>query len=202
MWAGSDIVVIRPLALDVSARRTSTISEINRKHGRTRILVFVIVNHEWTQGGQHCLSERQTIVYRDIATFGQAEPVPSAPASAAEPQSLLARLLPDPIMLFRYSALTYNAHRIHYDLPYATQDEGYSGLVVHGPLLATLLLDAAAPLIEGRQSKRFSFRAERPAFAGVPLHLHAEAQDHIIHLWSADEHGRVGVRAKLDLAQA
>ena len=203
MWAGSDIVVSRPLTLGKPARRTSTIGEIDHKHGRSGTLVFVIIDHVWTQGAETCLTERQTIVYRDAAASGPSSPEtsPAAPSDVAPP-TLRATLSPDPIMLFRYSALTYNAHRIHYDLPYATAEEGYPGLVVHGPLLATLLLDAAAPLIGGRKVARFSFRAERPAFGGAPVQLHADARGDRISLWSADDQGRVGVRAQLDFASA
>ena len=203
MWAGSDIVLTRTLMLGKPARRTSTISAINHKHGRSGALVFVIVDHVWTQGRESCLTERQTIVYRDAAAPGSSDPEtpPAAPSDIAPP-TLRATLSPDPIMLFRYSALTYNSHRIHYDLPYAMAEEGYPGLVVHGPLLATLLLNAAVPLMDGRALARFSFRAERPAFAGMPVQLHANAQGDRIMLWSTDDQGRVGVRAQLDLSLA
>jgi 3-methylfumaryl-CoA hydratase len=103
-------------------------------------------------------------------------------------------------MLFRYSALTYNAHRIHYDLPYARDEEGYRGLVVHGPLIATLLLDVGLPLAEGRAARHFAFRAQSPAFAGEPLLLHARAEDQAIAMWSTDAAGRVGMTARLDLS--
>ena len=193
MWAASEITVTRPLRTGVPAARTSTIAEIAAKSGRSGPLVFVTVDHGWHQAGTEAIRERQSIVYRGEGST----PAPAAPA-APDPGSLRRTLVPDPVMLFRYSALTYNAHRIHYDLPYATEVEGYRGLVVHGPLIATLLIDAAAPLVDGRQPTRFSFRAERPAFAGEPLLLHAREDGTGIALWSTDEEGRPGMRARLE----
>ena len=197
MWASSEIALHHRLRLGTPARRRSTVTDIAAKTGRTGPLIFVTVTHDWMQDGALCLAERQTIVYREIAG-SRADVV--APATGPIDDALVRETVtPDPVMLFRYSALTYNAHRIHFDTPYATEVEGYPGLVVHGPLIATLLIDAARDLFEGRSIARFSFRAERPAFVGAPLHLCASAADDRITMWSLDAEGYVGVRATIDL---
>jgi 3-methylfumaryl-CoA hydratase len=197
MWAASEMAVTRPLHLGTPATRSSTVAAIEEKTGRSGTLVFVTVDHRWTQAGADCLTERQTIVYREPAAPGAPE---TAPPVAPDPETLRRTLVPDAVMLFRYSALTYNAHRIHYDLPYARGVEGYPGLVVHGPLIATLLVEAATDLVAGRSVRGFSFRAERPAFADTALHLHAREEARGLALWSTDAGGRVGMRARLDLA--
>ncbi|KQT35207.1 hypothetical protein ASG29_03585 [Sphingomonas sp. Leaf412] len=198
MWAGSDIAIARPLHLGTPARRTSTVADVRRKDGRSGPLVFVTVEHVWTQGDAICLTERQDIVYRDVAPLAGTPVAP--PPEPIDPAPVRATSTPDAVMLFRYSALTHNAHRIHYDLPYATDAEGYPGLVVHGPLIATMLIDAATPLVDGRRPVRFSFRAQRPAFAGQPLRLCARADGPSLSLWSVNADGHVGVRATLELA--
>jgi 3-methylfumaryl-CoA hydratase len=197
MWAASEIQLARPLALGAPATRTSTAAGVEEKSGRTGALVFVTVEHEWTQAGATCLTERQTIVYREPAAPAPPEDVvPVAP----DPATLQRTVVPDAVTLFRYSALTYNAHRIHYDAPYARAVEGYPALVVHGPLIATWLVEAALPLVGARGIRGFSFRAERPAFVDAPLHLHARPEDDGLALWSTDAGGRTGMRARLDCA--
>ena len=137
MWAGSRFRFHAPLRVGVQALRRSTILKVEEKQGRSGPLCFVTVGHELIDGDTLCIAEEHDIVYRE-------DPAPGAPAPAPQPApegSAFHRVIsPDPVLLFRYSALTFNGHRIHYDQPYATGVEGYPGLVVHGPLLATLLM--------------------------------------------------------------
>ncbi|MAZ14972.1 MAG: protein dehydratase [Ahrensia sp.] len=153
MWAGGDVIHIAPLKIGETFTRRSVIGDITAKQGRSGVLVFVSVEHEHLSGNQLCIREQQSIVYRQITA---PRPVKNAPA-AADPTTLRSSLAPDPVLLFRYSALTFNAHRIHYDHVYATQTEAYPGLVVHGPLQATLLLNLAASTLHD-PPHQFSFR--------------------------------------------
>lgn len=196
MWAASDISVANALVIDREATKTSRVTDVTLKEGRSGALVFVTVEHRYDQDGETCLTERQSLVYRAPApTSGNALGLPGADLV---PVDNVARMLtPGPVLLFRYSALTYNVHRIHYDLPYATGEEGYPGLVVHGPLIATLLLVAAREAIGSRRVDRFSFRAERPAFAGVPLRLCVREEEGGLVLESVDPTGAVGMRAQV-----
>ena len=153
MWAGGDLTHISPLAVGQTVIRSSTIEDITPKQGRSGALVFVVVNHEYSNGMEVCIREKQTIVYRDITRSRPARSAPVAPDTT----TLRSRLTPDPVLLFRYSALTFNGHRIHYDHVFATETEAYPGLVVHGPLQATLLLNLAADALNA-SPHRFSFR--------------------------------------------
>ena len=132
MWAGGDVTHIAPLKIGETITRRSSIRNIVAKQGRSGPLVFVTVEHEYLSGNRLCIREQQTIVYREISTPRTGE----SAADAGDPTTLRSTLTPDPVLLFRYSALTFNAHRIHYDYVYATETEAYSGLVVHGPLQA------------------------------------------------------------------
>jgi 3-methylfumaryl-CoA hydratase len=163
MVAGGRLEVHRPLDLGTPAERVSRLGEVAVKQGSTGEMVFVTVRHEISQGADLCLVEEQDVVYRS----GEDErrrailslETGDAPESGAAWQ-LSAR--PDPRLLFRFSALTANAHRIHYDTPYVQDVEGYPGLVVHGPLLVLLMLE----LVRDRQVRSLSFRLRRPVFAG------------------------------------
>jgi 3-methylfumaryl-CoA hydratase len=126
------------------------------------------------QEGLPCVTERQTLVYREDPKLGESPPEPAATGDAGE--RIVQTITPDPVLLFRYSALTFNGHRIHYDQEYARKVEGYPDLVVHGPLIATLLLRAAARENERRRIERFSFRGLAPSFVGRRLSLSAETQ--------------------------
>lgn len=198
MWAASEVDLIDPIALNVPATRMSTVASFVRKAGRSGELVFVTVDHRWIQHGSERIRERQTIVYR--GTDGSSPP-PAASPETGDLSTLQRTVTPDAVMLFRYSALTYNSHRIHYDRPYAEGVEGYPGLVVQGPLIATLLMEAARPLTADRPATRFTFRAERPAFVDKPLLLHAREAGASVEMWSTDEDGVVGMRALLELAE-
>ncbi|WP_260580663.1 MaoC family dehydratase N-terminal domain-containing protein [Sphingopyxis sp. PET50] len=172
MWAASDVRFLAPIAVGAAIERTSTIAAINEKTGGTGQLVFVEVEHETRAGDAVAVRERQTIVFR--APAPGAPPAP-APEPVGEPDlsgwTWRRDVLPSEAMLFRYSALTFNSHRIHYDLPYARDEEGYRGLVVHGPLTATLLLDLAQRELGANALTGFTMRAQAPAFVGEPLHL-------------------------------
>ena len=189
MWAGGSVDFTDDLRIGEEIRRVSRIADVVVKEGRTGTLCFVTVEHTVDVDDRVVLRERQDIVYRGMD---------SAPAAGkaivAAPTGKHRRSFnPTPPLLFRYSALTFNGHRIHYDKPYATVVEGYPGLVVHGPLQSTLLLMFAAE-IGGRQPSRFSFRSQSPLFDGSPVGLHAEAAGEVLKLWTA----RLRWRRRLD----
>lgn len=167
MFAAASMRFGAALALDALAERRSRVVSVVHKAGRSGDLVLVEVEHAIVQAGDPRVVEQQTIVYRDAG----APTPPVTPASAAPPSAR--RWQPGPVDLFRFSAVTFNGHRIHYDLPYAMGEEGYPGLVVHGPLTATQLFALAAA--GGRRPTRFSFRAVAPLFAGQPIALVADA---------------------------
>lgn len=179
MWAASDIDFHAPIRAGAAITRQSTIAAITEKRGSSGLLVFAEVAHDTHADGVHAVSERQTIVFREPAPATAAAPAaaperaPSHPAAEPDLADWAWRrtLVPSEAMLFRYSALTFNSHRIHYDQPYATGEEGYRGLVVHGPLTATLLIDLAQRELGANALSHFAMRAEAPAFAGEPLHL-------------------------------
>jgi 3-methylfumaryl-CoA hydratase len=162
MWAGGRVRFLAPLHASDTVRRTSTILSVNEKQGGSGRLVFVAVGHVVEGPGGVAIEERQDIVYRGAE--GTATK-PAAPAPPAPPGALRGTVHPDSVLLFRYSALTGNGHRIHYDLDYVRDVEGYPGLVVHGPLQATWL----AGLLAGQPLATFSYRGLRPAFHGADL---------------------------------
>ena len=167
MWAGSDIRFLAPIRSGDDIRRRSTLSAVEEKKGRTGRLTFVTVRHEFANAAGPVIEEDQIIVYR-AAEAGIASPaVPIAPRLAAAHERIVDI---DTVMLFRYSALTFNGHRIHYDKPYATEVERYPGLVIHGPLQATLLMNFAAVIV-GQAPRRFSFRGVHPAIGPQTLLL-------------------------------
>lgn len=173
MWASSKIAFHAPIAIGAIVERVSRIAAISEKQGSTGPLAFVDVSHETFADGALAVVETQSIVYRDAASGGQALSPPPPGEAEFNPQGWDAHhvLTPDPRLLFRYSALTFNTHRIHYDAPYASEVERYRGLVVHGPLIASLLLQLAARELGENALKSFAFRGLSPAIAGEPLHL-------------------------------
>jgi len=156
MWAGGRLEFLHPLRVDAQVSRRSTILNVQEKHGRTGSLLFVTVQHEYVQDGQRALIEEQDIVYREPSPpkLGGTEPMPQGDWHL--------HVQPTPTLLFRYSAVTFNGHRIHYDWPYVTETEGYPGLVVHGPLIATLNVQAFVRANPQLTVRRFSFRGVRP----------------------------------------
>ncbi|MDX8513061.1 FAS1-like dehydratase domain-containing protein [Mesorhizobium captivum] len=172
MWAGSDVRFLAPIRSGDTIRRRSQISAVEEKQGRTGALTFVTVRHEIANAAGPVVEEDQIIVYRAAEARIAAPAQPAAPRSTTSHERIVDV---DPVLLFRYSALTFNEHRIHYDAPYATAVEHYSGLVIHGPLQATLLMNFAA-VIAGRAPGHFSFRGVRPAIGPQTLLLSATAR--------------------------
>ncbi len=175
MWAGSRIVFHRPITVGDRLDRVTTIESITPKTGSSGRLCFVVLRHDVSAAGSAALTERHTIVYREASPVDPAAPSPQRPprddSPAPEGWDWSFAHRPDEIALFRYSALTFNSHRIHYDLPYVTGVEGYPGLVVHGPLLATLVVDDFLHRHEGAQLTAFEFQARSPIFANEQLHV-------------------------------
>ena len=196
MWAAGSLQCESPLRLGAPARKTSTVRSVDLKEGRSGPLVFVTVDHLLEQGGQVCIREEQNIVYREAPTGPAPLPVGEQATKAAQWSAVLK---PDPALLFRFSALTYNGHRIHYDRDYAVREEFYPALVVHGPLLATALLNLLALGRPGVPVRSFSFRALRPAFDTDTLQLCAAAEGDTVDLWTQDAHGQVGMTARATL---
>jgi 3-methylfumaryl-CoA hydratase len=161
MWAGGRLSFAQPLRVGEAITRTSRIARCERKTGRNGDLVFVTVEHMVSGERGVCLVEEQDIVYRDPTPAGAAIAGGAVEGCAEFGQ----RIKPDPVLLFRYSALTFNSHRIHYDQPYTTGEEGYPGLVVHGPLAATLLVEAFRAAHPDKRIRRFAFRGVGPLFA-------------------------------------
>jgi 3-methylfumaryl-CoA hydratase len=173
MWAASKVAFLAPLRPGQSVVRSSRVAAITQKQGGSGTLVFAEVAHETRGDGELAVRETQSIVFREPAPAG-APPAPPPPGDGSfdpSPWDAHHMLVPSEALLFRYSALTFNSHRIHYDLPYACEQEGYRGLVVHGPLTATLLLDLAARHFGDNRLKKFDFRGTSPAICGEKLHL-------------------------------
>ncbi|RWB69951.1 MaoC family dehydratase N-terminal domain-containing protein [Mesorhizobium sp.] len=167
MWAGSDIRFLAPIRGGDTIRRRSILSEVEEKEGRSGRLIFVTVRHEIANAAGPVVEEDQIIVYRVAEAGPVTSATPAGPRLATSHERIVEA---DPVLLFRYSALTFNGHRIHYDAPYATSVEHYSGLVIHGPLQATLLMNFAA-IIVGQAPRSFSFRGVRPAIGPQTLLL-------------------------------
>lgn len=184
MWAAGEASYEKPLLIGEPAHRVSTIDSVELKEGSTGTLVFVNVRHDIYQNEDLCISQTQNIVYREASASKEFVLPPGKPAPTAAAFS--DTITPDPVLLFRYSALTYNGHRIHYDRSYTTEVEGYPALLVHGPLLTTLLLELPRKHLAGRRIKQFSFRAMRPTFDSHDFSVAGVAEGNDLKLWSAD----------------
>jgi 3-methylfumaryl-CoA hydratase len=193
MWAGSRIQYLADLRLDAQATRRSKILKIENKVGKRGALSFVTLEHTISTGGTACIREEQDLVYKEAAPPGSA----AAPATRYEGVAQWSRKVePDTTLLFRYSALTFNGHRIHYDLAYARAEEDYPDLVVHGPLTATLLQQFALEHGAGRSLARFEFRGITPLFAPRPFSLEGRpADDGALHLWARGPDGELAMSA-------
>jgi 3-methylfumaryl-CoA hydratase len=192
MWAGSSVEFISPIALNDPIERISRVASITAKPGASGALVFVEVAHETLADGALAVREVQSLVYREASPAG-AVLVPPPPKDATFDQSTwdsTRTLIPNEAVLFRYSALTFNSHRIHYDLPYARDVEGYRALVVHGPLIASLLLDLVRRELGELALASFSFRAVSPAMCGEPLNLAMRREDGGLVLAAFAQDGR------------
>ena len=190
MWAGSRFEFGAPLRVGDRVARTSTIESVTPKAGRTGALVFVTLRHELhcTERPAAALVEYHDIVYREAKRADDPEPPPQpAPVGAPWRREIAA----DDVLLFRYSALTFNGHRIHYDRRYVTEVEGYPGLVVHGPLIATLLLDLLRREMPADEVAAFRFKALRPTFDLHPFSIHGALQPDAktVRLWAQDHDG-------------
>ncbi len=195
MWAGDTLTFHRPIRSGEAITRRSTIEEVTPKEGRSGRMVFVKVRHEISTAAGVAITEFHDIVYREAAKPGDA-PVPGErPAGEAVWQR---RIQPDPVLLFRYSALTFNGHRIHYDRDYCRDVEGYPGLVFHGPLSATMLMDLFLRENPGVRVTGFRFRAKRPLFDIHPLTLCGAPTATGATLWVTDHEGFVAMSAELE----
>jgi 3-methylfumaryl-CoA hydratase len=190
MWASSKVIFHAAIHAGDAITRRSIITSISEKSGSTGSLIFVDIGHETFANSTLAVTEHQTLVYREAPT---APPTPRAPDINQDMSEWHwhRSFTPSEALLFRYSALTFNSHRIHYDAPYAIGAERYRGLVVHGPLTATLLLDLAGRSLGTNRLKQFSFRGQSPAFAGEPLHLVGKAASDTIALAAMGDDGRI-----------
>lgn len=198
MWAGSRVRFERPVLVGCEVTRTSQIVDVAGKEGRSGKLVFVRIRHELEDHEGPLLSDEQDVVYREAA----AQPFVPATSPLAPAATTWSRtIMPDPVLLFRYSADTFNGHRIHYDRTYATTQEGYPALVVHGPLTATLLVDLVTRNAPDEDIASFSFKAVNPIFDNAPFRVCAEraADSDEIKLWAANAAGVLCVEASATL---
>jgi 3-methylfumaryl-CoA hydratase len=199
MWAGSRLEFHHPLRVGDEITRTSCIANVTSKEGRTGTLAFVLVRHEITNAQGVAITEEHDIVYRDNPKPGDPTPDPAmAPGGAVWDRSIH----PDDVLLFRYSALTFNGHRIHYDRRYVTEVEGYPGLIVHGPLIATLLLDSLRRNLPQAPVARFEFRAVKPLFDIAPFSVCGKPQEdgRTVKLWARSSEGHLAMDATATLA--
>lgn len=200
MYAGGSLDVRLPIRIGDPVSRVSRVVDVSSKRGRSGALVFVKVRHDFSTRDGLALTESQDLVYREV-------PRPDEAAAAARPapdQAAWTReIQPDDVLLFRYSALTFNAYRIHYDRRFATEVQGYPGLVVHGPLIATLLADLLRRHLPDAKVSQFSFRAVRALFDGAPFSVcGSPAPDgRTVQLWAKEESGALAMDATATLGR-
>jgi 3-methylfumaryl-CoA hydratase len=194
MWGGGEIDFRHPLRIDDRVERVSRLAGLTEKSGRSGRLAFARLQHDYQVRGTTCVSEMQTIVFRQPV----AAPAAEGPV-VEEAWDFRRTVTPTPPMLFRFSALTFNPHRIHYDQPYATAVEHFPGLVVHGPLTAALLLDACAAQVGAGAIAHFRVKAERPAYCGDRLTLAGRIDGTEVALAALDEAGRAVMRGMATL---
>ncbi len=197
MWAGGRLDFHAPLLPGAAIQRTSTIASVRHKAGASGELVFVTIRHDVSSDGQLAIVEEQDIVYREAA--GATAPAPAAPAPQPHPD-IVRPMQADTVQLFRYSALTFNAHRIHYDRDYARDVEGYAGLVVHGPYLATLLLAEFQRAAPGKRIASFRFRAMAPLLDSERFELCLAWTEGGARLWTRTAAGQVTMVADVGVA--
>jgi 3-methylfumaryl-CoA hydratase len=191
MWAGGRLEFHRDLQVGERISRHSRIQDVSYKEGRSGRLVFVVVRHEISSEAGLAVTEEHDIVYRDLSSSTLAAGT-AAPGDASWERVIY----PDDVLLFRYSALTFNGHRIHYDRRYAMEVEGYPGLVVHGPLMATLLAELVRFELPDARIRRFEFRAVRPVFDTAAFSVCGSAADSsTVRLWAKDATGGLAMTA-------
>jgi len=200
MFAGARTTCHAPIIVGEPATREGDIVDVKEKSGRSGKLVFVTVRYRISQGGSLRVEEEQDIVYKEPGPPVRDPDVLPAPPDAP-PGAVVRDIRPDTVLLFRFSALTFNAHRIHYDLPYAREEEGYPGLVVHGPLTAMLLAGMAEEHMAGRIS-RFEFQGRGPLFAQHPFRLIAEPAGDRVSLRAHGPDGAIALQATAEMTQA
>jgi len=200
MWAASRVTFHRPLRLGEEATRTSRIKAVEDKQGHSGALTFVTVEHVIHGEGGLAISEETDLAYREAPRAGVAPSAGAASKPPAEPQWSRTHTA-DPVLLFRYSALTFNSHRIHYDYPFATEVEGYPGLVVHGPLILTLLVEALTAEHPDRDIATLTMRARQPLFHGVAFRVQGRLTEDgsRAELWSLNEQDGVTMEATAGL---
>jgi len=199
MWAAGEVTLYTPLVIGESAQRVSTIESVELKQGSTGALVFVTIAHEIFQNDTLCIHQLQNIVYREQpAAAAPLPPIKEAPVDA----DFSKLISPDPVLLFRYSALTYNGHRIHYDRDYAKEEELYPALVVHGPLLVTLLLELKRHHLASLPLHRFKFRAVRPTFDNADFKVSGTRNGNELSLWSSDQDNALCMTIRAELASS
>ncbi len=200
MWAGSRLQFHAPVQIGQTLSKRSTVKSVTHKAGRSGDLVFVTVRHDVFETQKLCIREEQDIVYRAVPDPNL--PLP-APTKAPERCDFSRKIVPDPVLLFRYSALTFNGHRIHYDQPFCIGTEGYGGLVVHGPLLATLMLDLLRRKDPSAQVTHFEFRAMAPVFETQEFSVHGvRAGSDDIQLWITREDGALAMQGTAKVKEA
>ena len=194
MWASGDLQFSKALKIGDEVIRNSIIEDIQIKQGKSGKLCFVKVKHTYHANQKECFSEIHNIVYRDKSSLER-----TSTQSIDLPRDFewTTDITPDPVMLFRYSALTFNGHRIHYDRDFCTKTEGYPGLVFHGPLTATLLLDQAISRYPGIRIKGYRFKAISPIFDIDQINLFGKKTDSSIELWAATNNQRLAMQAEL-----
>jgi len=197
MFAGGRFVFHHPLRVGDEIERLSTIKSVSAKQGRSGHMVFVTVQHDISDARGIAITEEHDIVYREAVKPGETQP---QPRKAPDDEAYSLEIVPDPVLLFRYSALTFNGHRIHYDRKYVTEVEGYPGLVVHGPLTATLLVELLRRNVPDAKMNRFSFRAVRPLFDTHRFTVCGRTgADGNVALWTRDHEGWLTMEASAGL---
>jgi 3-methylfumaryl-CoA hydratase len=198
MWASGDLRITKPLSIGETVEKTSTILSVEEKMGRSGKLVFVRVGHDFSGNMGADMHEEHQIVYRDAPAPNAPAPTPLIPSHTPDVSHTLSA---STVQLFRYSAITFNSHRIHYDVDFCRDQEGYDGLIIHGPLTATLLMDLAQKQAPGKQLKTFTFRAISPLTHIHEFSIHAtNAENGQVSVWASNHHGELAMTAEAELA--
>ncbi len=198
MYAGGEINYFKPILIGVKLKKTSSIVSIENKEGSTGKLTFLKIKHEITNKKEILINEIQNLVYREDKKSQKTKSTIGikAPNNFDYEKSWET----SPEMLFRYSALTHNTHKIHYDFPYATGVEGYPQIVVHGPLMATFLLDLISNIITNKQKLiNFTFRLKSPVFVGGTIFAQAIKTKNGLDLWIKDQNGYQSLTAEAEI---
>ena len=185
MWAGGSFEIHAPLEVGSLATKQSMIADIKHRSGKTGDLCIVTIAHEYKQKDRLCISEKQNLVFREDPKKDAPELRPPTPPQSPD---LTRTFTPDPVLMFRYSALTFNGHRIHYDVDYARNIEGYPDIVFHAPLTATLLYELGGKVL-GAPLRSFNYRATAPLFCNQPITLCAKQENDSVTLWAETPDG-------------